>query len=196
MINDFSEPCFWGSCVFGLVSGVYAAIIGAGYWIAASVCLCFTGSVGAQRARSLGLSKSIQESGQVLKEENQKLLGNVEELETNVADLEANVTDLRGITKLLDGTEEDLKEVELKLRGVYAGIAGENKKHQNNNLVTLFTLVDHNRDSVLEREEIERLQKFVESVYGHTIDFTSLDTDGDGTLTLDEFIKQFSETQN
>lgn len=192
-VRDWSQPCFWVSCIFGTVSTVYSVIVGTGYWIAASACLCFTGSLGAQRTHSLGLSKSIAESADAFKEENQKLLETNERIKEDVEALEGQVEDLRGITGLLDGTEQDLRDVETKLRALHQGIRSENLKHQNNNLVSLFTLVDKDNDGELSSSEVARLQDFVLTVYDREIDFPSLDSDGDGRLTLPEFIQLFNK---
>ena len=191
-LRDYSEPCFWVSGLFGAVSIVYSAIIGAGYWIAASACLCFTGSLGAQRAHSLGLASSIGESADVLREENEKLIETNEKIEKEVGELRVRVDDLRGITGLLDGTEEDLRDVETRLRATYQGIQSENKKHQNNNLVSLFSLVDKNDNGELSRDEVDRLHAFVLAVYDRDVDFSVLDLDRDGKLTLTEFIRLFN----
>lgn len=192
-VRDWSQPCFWVSCIFGTVSTVYSVIVGTGYWIAASACLCFTGSLGAQRTHSLGLSKSIAESADAFKEENQKLLETNERIKQDVEVLEVQVEDLRGITGLLDGTEQDLREVETKLRAIHQGIRSENLKHQNNNLVSLFTLVDQDKDGELSPAEVKRLHEFVVAVYDREIDFPALDSDGDGSLTLPEFIQLFNK---
>ena len=48
-INDYSEPCFWLSSLIGLGSIIYSIVLGGTYWIISSICLCFTGSLGAQR---------------------------------------------------------------------------------------------------------------------------------------------------
>lgn len=199
LFNDASEPCFLVSGVMGLASGVYALIVGASYWIAASFCLCGTSTLACQRAHSLGLAKSVAESAETLREENTRLIASVDDLEKQNSDfresvgaLESRVQDLGQIGELLEGTEKDLEEVERRLRGLLAGIRGENKKHQNNNLVSLFSIVDQNRNSVLNREEVARLAEYVESVYERTIDFDALDRDGDGSLTLSEFIRLFN----
>lgn len=191
-MRDYSEPCFWVSVVFGAASTVYSVIIGAGYWIAASACLCFTGSLGAQRAHSLGLASSLGQSADTYREENAKLLEVNKNIKKEVGELRVQVDDLRGISGLLDGTEENLREVETRLRATYQGIRGENLKHQNNNLVSLFSLVDQDRDGILSPAEVKRLEEFVEMVYGKKVVFSSLDRDGDGTLTLTEFIALFS----
>lgn len=192
-LRDWSQPCFWGSCIFGTVSIVYSAIVGAGYWIAASVCLCCTGTLGAQRTYSLGLAKSLGDSADAFKEENTRLLENNEQMKVQVGELAVQVDDLRGINGLLDGTEQDLREVETKLRTTYQAIRNENQKHQNNNLVSLFTLVDKDGDGELSKEEVERLDGFVVAVYDKRIDFPALDSDGDGSLTLPEFITLFNK---
>ena len=191
-IRDWSSPCFYVSCLFGTASIVYSVILGAGYWIAASACLCFTGSLGAQRAHSLGTAKSLGASADILKEENLKLLETNQRIVRDVESLEVQVEDLRGITGLLDGTEQDLRDVETKLRAIHQGIRSENMKHQNNNLVSLFTLVDKDNDGELTQEEVTRLHEFVVTVYGRDVDFSSLDRDGDDRLSLPEFIKLFN----
>jgi septal ring factor EnvC (AmiA/AmiB activator) len=197
-INDYSEPCFWLSSIIGLGSIIYSIVAGGTYWIISSICLCFTGSLAAQRTHSLGLSKKIADSVNDFKDENKKLLSNVKELEESndefrisIGSLNEEIKDLKGITGLLDGTEKDLREVENKLRTIHQSIAKENNKHQNNNLVSLFTLVDKNRNSVLNKEEVNTLKKYVEIVYNVDIDFSQLDTNADGTLTLPEFINLF-----
>lgn len=197
-INDYSEPCFWLSSLIGLGSIIYSIVAGGTYWIISSICLCFTGAIGAQRTHSLGLSKKIADSVNDFKDENKKLLSNVKELEESndefrisIGSLNEEIKDLKGITGLLDGTEKDLREVENKLRTIHQSIAKENNKHQNNNLVSLFTLVDKNRNSVLNKEEVNTLKKYVEIVYNVDIDFSQLDTNADGTLTLPEFINLF-----
>jgi hypothetical protein len=201
-INDYSEPCFWISGLLGLGSSIYAIIAGGTYWIIASVCLCCTGSLGAQRVHKLGLVKKIAQSADQFREENQKLLINVKELETSneefrlsIGSLNEELTDLKGIAGLLDGTEEDLREVENKLRTIYKSISIENDKHQNNNLVSLFSIVDRNRNSVLNKEEVKILKKYVDTVYSVDIDFSVLDIDQNGLLSLPEFINLFNKTK-
>ena len=127
-----------------------------------------------------------------MKEENLKLLETNQRIVRDVESLEVQVEDLRGITGLLDGTEQDLRDVETKLRAIHQGIRSENMKHQNNNLVSLFTLVDKDNDGELTQEEVTRLHEFVVTVYGRDVDFSSLDRDGDARLSLPEFIKRFN----
>lgn len=110
-----------------------------------------------------------------------------------VDELRVQVGGLRGITGLLEGTEQDIREVETRLRATYQGIQRENRKHQNNNLVSLFSLVDKDHDGELSRAEVDRLHEFVLTVYDRDVDFARLDRNADGALTLPEFIKLFNE---
>lgn len=193
MIRDISEPCFWASGILGILSAGYAAVMGAGYWIAASACLCCTGSLGAQRARALGLARSLGESADALRAENARLGETSALLQRENAELKSSVRDLREIAHLLDGTEESLREVEARLRAVLDGVRAENQKHQNNNLLSLFSLVDRDRNLALSEAEVRLLADYVEAVYGKRMDFARLDADRDGRLTLPEFIRLFHE---
>ena len=194
-IHDYSEPCLWIGAIFGAVSVCYSAVMGAAYWIVASACLCCTGSIGAQRVHSLGLASSMAESAETYREENEKLVRTVADLEAANQTFEVQVNDLRGIAKLLEGNERDLNEVEAKLRGTFHGIQRENRKHQNNNLVSLFTIVDKNNNGSLSPEEVERLAGYVETVYGQRMDLSALDDNNDKVLDLPEFIRLFESGQ-
>jgi hypothetical protein len=199
LFRDWSSPCFYLSCLVGTAGTVYSVVIGTTIWIITSVCLCFTGTLGAQRAHSLGLARSLGESVDAIREENRRLIvtnrrleATNDQIERNVEVLEVQVHDLRGISGLLDGTEQDLRDVETRLRATYQGIEKENRKHQNNNLVSLFSLVDQNKDGVLTPPEVDRLGEYVIAVYDKQVDFPGLDTNGDGNLTLPEFIQLFN----
>ena len=55
----------------------------------------------------------------------------------------------------------------------------------------MFGLIDKNQDSVLDKEEIKKMKKYVKIVYKQDYDFEKLDRDQDGSISLAEFFEKF-----
>ena len=190
-MNDWSEPIFALGCIVASASTVVSGIVGTIFGTVTGALMMVSNSFAYLRVRKLGLSRSIQESAEHLGKENEKLRDSCNTFRLQIQEMDTQLCDFKKIVKLLDGTEQDLQDVEKRLRSILYGIESENKKSQNNNLCQLFTLIDTDRDGVLNQSEVHKLKEYVEVVYQKNIDFDILDTNQDKHLTLPEFIKMF-----
>lgn len=143
------------------------------------------------RVRGLAVAKKLMDSVRDLRGENEKLKETNEELEAEVNKFKGEVEKFEQMVGLLGDNVEDLEEAKNQLFKLYEQYRLENKRFESNNLLTLFGLVDKNEDSILDEEEIKRMEDYVRIVYGTEFDFNKLDRNGDGSVTLKEFFNKF-----
>ena len=151
---------------FGIISWfVYDKIISIGY-ISAGI---FSGTT-LQTIRKMRLQASMQESVNVLQEENEELKESNEELKENIDDLETVSNKLNSDLKLLKETvgllDENADEVIENLREIYEGIKKENEIHSklNKNMIYLHILqiirhYDSNSNFSLKLDDLQKAKK-------------------------------------
>lgn len=176
-IIDYSEILIISCIILSTLNLIYSIIINSIANIVFACILVVGTSVSECRVRRLGLSRKLMDSVDVLDVENKKLKEENEKLS--------------GIVKLVGENVEDLEQAKKDLFVLYDKYKQENYKHQSNNLLTLFGLVDKNNDSKLSPEEMKRLSEYIKIVYKTEFDFTLLDKDSNGYVSLEEFFNKF-----
>ena len=174
-------PFYFFSCfsASGLVTLIITAVTTSITGLVASACLVTSGLLGMERMKKMEAMDSFEKSA----DEMEKQVGAIKK-ENDL--LSKQNKELKGIVGLLDGTEKSLADTEQKLLQNYRLLQSETKKHAQNNLIHFFTSVDADRNGALEQDEIEILRDFAKRVYD--VDLSALDANGDGKVTLREFV--------
>jgi hypothetical protein len=218
---DNYEPAIIIGGMSSLVGVAYSIMMGLTGWSVVTGIATVSAVIAEWRVRTLGVARDLMESVDVLKAENLLLRETREGLaivadelrhdhyvmvnmissmnETQVA-LENEAIALKsendrfvaGIA-LLGGEMANLSNVKEQFLELYEQVRGENFRQEANNLLSLFFLLDKNHNSVLDENEVENLQGYLEIVYGSRYDFSRLDRDGDGAVSLAEFFNKFRE---
>jgi cell division protein FtsB len=134
--------------------------------------------------RKMRLQASMQQSVNVLQEENEELKESNEELKENIDDLESVSDKLSADLKLLKETvgllDENADEVIENLREVYEGIKKENEIHSklNKNMIYLNILqiirhYDSNSNFSLKVEDLQKAKKTLLNAFPN-LDYNSL----------------------
>lgn len=149
-------------------------------YISAGIFSCTTLST----VRKMRLQASMQQSVNVLQEENEELKESNEELKENIDDLESVSDKLNADLKLLKETvgllDENADEVIENLREVYEGIKKENEIHSklNKNMIYLNILqiirhYDSNSNFSLKVEDLQKAKKTLLNAFPN-LDYNSL----------------------
>jgi hypothetical protein len=201
--NEDTESCFKFEIIDNseplLIIGFIASISGFGISIIAGTVglSIITGVVSLStlvaewRVRTLGIAKNLMDSVKELRDENDKLQGSVFQLDLENGKLKDEVNKFEKIVGILDDNVEDIESAKKQLFELYEKYKEENLKQESNNLLTLFGLVDKNEDSKLSPKELERLNEYIKIVYKQEIDFSVLDKDNNGYVSLQEFFEKF-----
>lgn len=207
-VVDYSEPCVWAILAFGTVALVASFLpFGGEFWTGVAASLVFLGVLSTWRIRTLGTAYALLESVDDLHNENNRLMRRVSELQTLGAELRETIAsqeaaneelrktteDLQGILGIVGDRVGDIDAVLTTLRDLYHKYRSENIKHERNNLLSFFDVVDRNNDGTLDSEEMARFRSFAEKVYGTQLE--SLDRDRDGRVSLQEFILELPNDQ-
>ena len=204
---DFSEPVVWTCTVFGAGSLVYAILGAPTYWVVASVVLVMLGCLSTCRIRKLGTAYSLMESVDDLKLETVRLNNEVDRLETIEEEMEqatqdlqetnnrltSDITKFEGIVGLLGDEVGGIEEARKGLLLLYDQYAKENKRYQANNTLSLFTIVDGDRNGELNEAEVARMQGYIRAAYGFELDLAKHDIDNNNAISLQEFVRIFEE---
>ena len=127
------------------------------------------------------MAKKLTESIEFLKTENLNLKYAVSSLKSENDKFSTAV----GILGQNVGNIETAKDELFSLVDDYTK---ENNKHEANNLVQLFSLVDANSDFKLEREELLRMKEYTKKYYNKDLRLEILDSDENGCVSINEFI--------
>jgi cell division protein FtsB len=216
-VRDFTEPCFWVCSIYALVALVYTLVVAAmDYFIVTSALMATGSCLAVWRVRKLGLAQSFVNSVRALRRENatlhretEKLASANQALEMHVAQLQVSVSDLdmanialrsevdrfERINGLLGTNARDIATAKTQLFALCQRYERENAKYQANNMLSLFNLVDDDNNGRLSREEVQRLREYVKAVFSFDLDIDEMDTDSDGSISLQEFVVGFQKTR-
>jgi len=164
-----------------------------------------SGMVAEWRIRALGIAKKLMDSVHDIKGENEKLKDSVYDIkeeneklkatnmliEDELGKFESEVGKLENIVGLMGDNVGDIEAAKTQLFGLYQKYKTENDKQESNNLLTLFGLVDKDKDSRLSKSEIKRMEEYIKIVYKEDFNFNTLDSDEDGFISLSEFFEKF-----
>nr|QBK93656.1 MAG: uncharacterized protein LCPAC404_03600 [Pithovirus LCPAC404] len=145
-----------------------------------------------------------------LKDTEIKLKNSVQEFYETQINLQSNIEELTGITEkqneniknyelilgLFENEVGNIDNVRKELSELVAKYKYENFIQEANNLLTLFGLIDKNRDGSLSEDEMKEMNTYITIVYGETYDFGQLDKDLDGAVSLKEFFEKFRDRDN
>jgi hypothetical protein len=176
-IIDKSEPCIVLAGICSTLGLIVAIVNNYDFLIIMFVILLAACLISEWRIRALGIAKHLMESVHTLQKENLQLKEEIEKFEGIVGILGDNV-----------GSIHDAKNELFKMYNQYKI---ENNRYESNNLLTLFGLVDKDQNSRLDTDEIDRMKEYIKIVYKEEYDFSTLDRDGDGTVSIKEFFEKF-----
>lgn len=181
-ILDPSEPCI----LLGILSGFfvfgYSLVNGNTPVSITSGIFTITGCISECRVRALSIAKKLTESVANLNKENKRLNTEINKFENILGIFGDNVNDI-------EKTKNDLFKL-------YDKYKNENDRYESNNLLTLFGLIDKDQNSKLDPDEIKRMSEYIRIVYKQEFDFTKLDCDGDGNISLNEFFEKFRSSSS
>lgn len=155
-----------GQLIFGIISWFISDKITSIGYISAGI---FSGTT-LQTVRKMRLQASMQQSVNVLQEENEELKESNEELKENIDDLESVQTKLNSDLKLLKETigllDDNADQIIDNLREIYENIKKENEIHSklNKNMIYLHILqiirhYDTNSQFYLKMEDLQKAKK-------------------------------------
>lgn len=197
-ISDFSEPCVWVLTVVGVVGLLFGIIQSSTISIVIGSCMIFLGLLSGWRIRVLGMAYALMQSVDQLRDENNRLHSEVGRLRAIRTQMEIQLheqviqTDslknlnheYKGALGLLGENVKDVNEASDKLLALYTKYKEENVKHERNNLIQLFHVIDRDNSGQLSKEEMDSMRDFVKKAYGR--DINEFDTDEDGVVTITE----------
>ena len=201
-IIDKTEPI--------LITGILTAVAGICYsfatdkteYLIANSLMGVTSLVAEFRVRYLGTAKKLSDSVDELKleitdlqKENGKLSQQVDLMKGEVKDFEEENDKFKRSLNLLGGEVDDIEDATEKLFALYEKVNAENKRAESNNLLSLFLLVDQNKDNSLDESEMHKLRKFIKIVYNKDYNFELLDRDHDGRVDIKEFFEKFRDRE-
>ena len=162
-IDSFLGIMSIGQIIFGIVSWfVYDKITSIGYVLSG----IFSGTT-LRLVRKMRLLKTMQQSVNVLKEENEELKENNEELKENIDDLESVSNKLSEDLKMLKETigllDQNADDVIENLREIYSSLKKENEIHAklNKNMIhiNILLIIRHFDSSTTFSLKLEDLNK-------------------------------------
>lgn len=195
-VSDYSEPCIWILTAIGLAGLLVGIIQSSVIGMVVGGCMIFLGILSGWRVHVLGVAFALMESVDQLREENNRLRDEIchlrairtqmeiqlHEQEIQTVRLEELANDYKGALGLLGDNVKDSKEASERLLGLYTKYKEENLKHERNNLIQLFHVIDRDNNGELSKEEMDNMREFVKSAYGR--DISEFDTDADGMVTM------------
>lgn len=186
---DLSEPVVVCALVASVASGGVAAVGGHTFIMISSLVSAVGTAIAEWRIRMLGVAKALMESVDELNEE-------IDGLKMENDKLADEVKKFENIVGLLDENVGDVEKVKDELFKLWKDYQRENRRAQANNLLSLYSLVDKDRNSVLSKSELDQMSVYIKEVYGETFDFDALDRDDDGGVSIGEFFRRFSDPEN
>lgn len=204
-IIDYSEPLIITGLLLGIGGFAMALVAGTTGMVVVTGVITVSSAVAEWRIRSLGIAKKLMDSVNVLQSENEELKENNDDLGKEIdrfneellsmdntnQELKKEIINFKNIVGLLGDGVGDINQAQTKLFELYQKYKIENDKQQSNNLLTLFGLVDKNQDSRLSENELIRLKEYIRIVYHKEFDFSLLDKDNNGYISLQEFFEKF-----
>ncbi len=128
------------------------------------------------------------EKQDVLLEKQDALLENQEELLTTQKE---NIENYEVMLGLFGDKVGDIDKVRKQLSDLVKEYKFQNHRQEANTLITLFGLIDRNNDGTLSQDEIIEMNSYIKIAYGEAYDFSRLDTDLSGDISLEEFFERF-----
>ena len=135
-------------------------------------------------------TQHFQKENEVFDTQNQKLTAQNLVFQDTENALQRDLETFREITNIVG---DNAAEAQDRLFETYERYCTENERQENNNLLTLFGLIDRDHSSDLSPAEVGQMSEYVRIVYGEDYDFSQLDTDNDGHVSLQEFFNKFRE---
>ena len=190
-IIDKSEPILIFATFSCFGTSVYNYVIGESGLAIANMIFGFSCALGELRVRKLGIAKHLMDSVDDLKIENLKLKENSDLILVENEKFKNENENFENLLNLLEGNVEDIEDTKQKLFELTNNLKKENFRFESNNLLNLFFLIDLDKSSTLEKQELEKLQGYINLVYKENYDFSALDSDKNGQISLAEFFEKF-----
>ncbi len=142
----------------------------------------------------------------------ERLNHDVEDLHKTEKLLQSNVEELHGLTEKqkeniegyqvvlglfgdkvgdIDETSKQLLELADKYKYQTDRQKFQTDRQESNNIIALFFLIDRNNDGSLSEDELWKMNNIIKTTYGESHDFSNLDRNQDGRISLQEFIEDF-----
>ncbi len=195
-VVDYSQYLFGLTGLFGSIGIITNSIEGESFDIVLNSTMAISSIVAWYRVRRLGEAKTVMESVDDLKLQNDNLEQTQNELEiendelkiTNdkLAETETKLTgdinDLRILVGIFGNNNMTSEEIQVKLLSSLKQLEKENKKHEKLNKGQAFLIADANKDGKLTGNEIEVLQDITLD------DISRIDKNKDKKITKDEYL--------
>ena len=196
---DYSEPLFIITLILGIIGIVYDLIKFSNFGIVLSCFMTFGSVIALWRVKTLGVYKSIANTADILKDENDNLSllvdslkdenENLTRIETNlsknVKSLEKDIKKFRELMGIVSCQNKQADEIQRELFSLLEQHQKENERQEKNNKLAAFYTVDFNRDGKLSNEEAKQMSQILKDEYGISEVF---DKNGDGIITRKELI--------